>query len=150
MIDTNAQVSSVSSGFCEWKTLKVHALDRLLETEGNGGSSIPYLGYIDVNLQIPGIKSYSEDILLLLILTMTYSKKVLALMGPKIIDRAMGMITKAELARATMTWKQAHFGGVMSRSLQLPYKGARGYGDAAKGALPQQPQPYCTQGILTG
>ena len=36
------------------------------------------------------------------------------MVGFKIIDRVMGMITKGELARATMTWKQACFGVVMS------------------------------------
>ena len=33
----------------------------------------------------------------------------------------MGLIIKGELAKATMTWRQAHFGAVMSRSLQLPH-----------------------------
>ena len=31
-----------------------------------------YLGYIEVNLQIPGMKGYNEDILLLVIPTTTY------------------------------------------------------------------------------
>ena len=35
------------------------------------------------------------------------------MVGSKIIDRAMGMIMKGELVRATTTWKQAHFGAVM-------------------------------------
>ena len=64
-------------------------------------------------LQISGIRVYNKDILLLVIPTMTYSKKVLVMVGSKIIDRAMGMIMKGELVRATTTWKQAHFGAVM-------------------------------------
>ena len=76
--------------------------------------SSPYLGYVEVNLQIQGIKGYNEDILLLLTQTMTYSEKVLVVVGSKIIDRAMGMTTKGEIARATMTWKQAHLGTVIS------------------------------------
>ena len=40
--------------------------------------------------------------------------------GSKIIDWVMGMMTKGELARATVTWRQAHFGAIMSGSLQLP------------------------------
>ena len=59
LIDLQAQVSSVSSGFCEWMTLKVHPLDRLLELEGTRGSAIPYLGYAEVSLQIPGIRGYN-------------------------------------------------------------------------------------------
>ena len=55
LIDLEAQISSVSSRFCEQMTMKVHPLDKLLELEGTGGSAIPYLGDVEVNLQIPGI-----------------------------------------------------------------------------------------------
>ena len=113
--------------------LKVYPLNRILELEGTRGSAIPYLGYVEVNLQIPGIKGYNEDVLLLVIPTMPYSEKVLVMMGSKIIGRAMGMIRKGELARATMTWKQANFSVVMLRSLQLPHKCARGTGMLEKG-----------------
>ena len=121
LIDSGAQVSSVSSGFCKWMTLKVHPLDSLLELESIRGLAIPYLGYVEVNLQIPCIWGYNEDVLLLVIPTTTYSTKVLLMVGSKIIDRALGMITKGELLRATMTWKQAHFGAVMPGTLQLPH-----------------------------
>ena len=58
------------------------------------------------------------------------------MVGSKLIDRAMGMIMKGELARATVTWKQPHFSVVMSWSLQLPHKGTRGDGDAVKVVTP--------------
>ena len=48
------------------------------------------------------------------------------MVGSKIIDRAMRMIMEGELAKATVTWKQAHF-GVMSGSLQLPHRGKGGW-----------------------
>ena len=116
-------------------TLKIHPLDRLLELDGTGGSAIPYLGYMEVNLQILGIQGYNEDILLLVIPNITYSEKVPVMVGSKIIDRAMRMIMKGELVRATMTCKQDHFGVVMSGSLHLPHEGARGWG-AVKGITP--------------
>ena len=103
--------------------LMVHPLDQLLELEGTGGLAIPYLRYVEVNLQIPSIRGYNEDVLLLVILTTTYSKKVPVMVESKIIDSMIGMIMKGELARATATWKQAHFSAVMSGSLQLPHKG---------------------------
>ena len=53
---------------------------------------------------------------------MTYSEKVLVMVGSKIIDWAMGVITKGELVKGDyMTWRQAHFGAVMSGSLQLSH-----------------------------
>ena len=117
LINSEAQVSSVNVGFCKWMALKVHSLDRLLELDGTGGSAIPFLGYIEVNLQITGIRAYNEDVLLLVIPAMTYAKKVLVMVGSKIIDRAMGMITKGELAKTTVTWRQAYFSVVISGSL---------------------------------
>ena len=103
---------------------------------GYWGSAIPYLGHLEVNLQIPYIKSYSEDVLPLVIPTMTYSEKVPVMVGSNIIDRVMGLLTKGELVRATTTWKQAHFSTVMSGSLQLPHEGAEGNKGAVKGVTP--------------
>ena len=92
LIDSGAQVSSISSEFCGDLTLQ--PLGWLLELEGRGGSAIPYLRFVEVNLQIPGIKNYNEDMLLLVIPTTTYSEMVLVMVGSKIIDRAMSMMTK--------------------------------------------------------
>ena len=120
--------------------LQVHPLDKVLELEGTRRSAIPYLGYVEVNLQIPGIRGYNEDILLLVILTMTYAEKVPVMVGFKIIDREMGMITRGELAKATVTWRQAHSGVVMSGSLQA----CKGEGGSTDLATPlQPPTPLC-------
>ena len=136
MIDLGAQVPSISSGFCELLTLEVHLLGRLLELEGRGGSAIPYLGYVEVTLEIPGIKGHNEEILLLVIPTMTYSEKVPVMVRSKTIDQVMGMITKGELLRATATWKQAHFVVVMSGSLKLPCTNSKEDRQAGKEVTP--------------
>ena len=99
LIDSGAQVWDVSSQFCEGLTLQIQPLGSLLELEGTGGSTIPYLRYVEVNLQILGIKNYNEDVLLL---------------------GLMGVITKGEVTKLTTTWRQAYFGVVMFGSLQLP------------------------------
>ena len=56
LINLGAQVSSISSQFCEELTLQIQPLGRLLKLEGTGDSAITYLRYIEVNLQIPGIR----------------------------------------------------------------------------------------------
>ena len=53
LIDSGAQVSSESSGFCGQMVLRVHPLNRLLELEGTGGSAIPHTRYVEIYLQIP-------------------------------------------------------------------------------------------------
>ena len=90
LIDLGHRFPVLALKFCECMTLKVHPLGRLLELEDTGGSAIPYQGCIEVNLQIPCINEYNGDILLLVILTMTYSEKVQVMVRSKIINRAMG------------------------------------------------------------
>ena len=57
------------------------------------GAAIPYLGFVEVNLQIPGIRGYNEDVLLLAIPTTTYSEGVPVVVGSEIIDRALSCMT---------------------------------------------------------
>ena len=124
LIDSGPQVLSISIQFCKDLTLPIQPLGQLLELEGTGGAAIPYLGVVEVNLQIPGIRSYSKDVLLLIIPTMTYSKTVPGMVGSKIIDKALSLMTAGEHAEATMTWRQAHFGTVMLGLLQLSHSGS--------------------------
>ena len=121
LIDLGAQVFSISAQFCEELTLQIKPLSQLLELEGMGGAAIPYLRFVEVNLQIPGIRNYNEDVLLLVIPTMTYSKTVPVMVGTKIINKALSLMTVGELAKATTTWRQAHFGAVMLGLLQLSH-----------------------------
>ena len=48
-------------------------------------------------------------------------KTVPVMVGTKIIDKALSLMTVGELAKATTTWRQAHFGAVMSGSLHLSH-----------------------------
>ena len=121
IIDSGTQVSSISTQFCEDLALPIQPLGQLLELEGTGGAAIPYLGFVEVNLQIPGITNYNEDVVLLVIPTTTYSKMVPVMVGSKIIDKALSLMTAGELAATTMAWRQAHFGAVMLGSLQLSH-----------------------------
>ena len=113
-------------------------LGQLLELEGTGGAAIPYLGFVEVNLQILGIRRYNEDVLLLAIPTMAYSERVPVVVGSKIIDKALSCMTAGELAKTTATWQQAHFGAVMSWSLQLSCSSSE---KLAKQNLPGESDP---------
>ena len=114
LIDSGTQVSRVSSQFCEELALEIQPLDQLLELEGKDDAAILYLGFVEVNLQIPGIQHYNEDVLLLVIPTTTYSQTVTVVVGSKMIDKALSVMTKGELKKAATMWRQAHFGAVMS------------------------------------
>ena len=55
LVDLGAQVLTMSAQLCEELGLKIQPLGQLLELEGTEGAAIPYLGFVEVNLQIPGI-----------------------------------------------------------------------------------------------
>ena len=118
LIDSGAKVCSVSSQFCEELALQIQPLGWLLALEGKGSTIIPYLGLVEVNLQI---QHYNEEVLLLVIPTMTYSQMVPVMAGSKIIGKALAVITMGELEKVTTMWRQVHFGAVMFGSLHLSH-----------------------------
>ena len=48
-------------------------------------------------------------------------RRSLVMVGSKIIDKALSLMTMGELTKATMAWQQAHFGAVMSGLLHLSH-----------------------------
>ena len=129
---------------------EIYPLGKLLELKSMCGAAILYLGCVEVNLQIPGIRGYTEDILMLVIPTMTYANKVPVVVSSKIIDRVMKVITKGEWARVMETWRQVHFGAVMSGSLKLSHKCTGGRALAEGGTPFHQFWPHCALGVLPG
>ena len=55
LVDLGTQVLTMSAQLCEELGLEIQPLGWLLELEGTGGAAIPYLRFVEVNLQIPGI-----------------------------------------------------------------------------------------------
>ena len=104
LVDLGAQVLNISARLCEEIGLEIQPLGWLLELEGTGGAAIPCLRFVEVNLQILGIRRYNEDVLLLAIPTTAYTERVPVVVGSKIIDKALGCMTVGELAKATATW----------------------------------------------
>ena len=44
---------------------KIQPLEHLVPIEGSGGATVPYLGYVEVRMCIPGIHSFDRDVLML-------------------------------------------------------------------------------------
>ena len=75
LVDLGAQVSNISAQLCKELGLEIQPLGWLLELEGTGGAAIPYLRFVEVNLQILGIRGYNKDVLLLAIPTTAYAEE---------------------------------------------------------------------------
>ena len=63
MVDSGAEILAVSIAFTKHHGLPIWQLQQLLDFEGFGGVDIPYIGYTQIQLWIPGMKDYDKDIL---------------------------------------------------------------------------------------
>ena len=91
---------------------------------GHRGAAIPYLGFVEVNLQILGIRGYNEDVLLLAIPTTAYAEGVPVMVGSKIRDRALSCMTVGEACTcncdlATGSFWSSHVGVTAAIPQQL-------------------------------
>ena len=76
LIDSGAQISSISDKFAEALNLEVKKLENSPRFGTNGGGRVPYNGYVEVRLQIPNVQAFDLDVLMLVILKANIQKTV--------------------------------------------------------------------------
>ena len=77
LIDRGAMISMKSKGYCAEHGYEIQPLDWVVPIEGSGGADAPYLGYVEVRMQIPGISSFHQDVFMLVShTTIHYHKRV--------------------------------------------------------------------------
>ena len=94
--------------------LLIWQLQQLLDFEGFGGVDIPYIGYTQVQLQIPGIQGYDKDILVFIQKDSCYSEHVPVILGTLHIKDIIHSATKEELANLGETWELGKLGSFIS------------------------------------
>ena len=95
LIDSDAMISMMSKRYCDEHGYEIPPLDRLVLVEGSEGADIPYLGYVDVRMQILGISPFDQDVLMPISYTTTcYHRRVPIHVVSRIIDQVINCITK--------------------------------------------------------
>ena len=100
--------------FAKHHGLPIWQLQQLLDFEGFGGVDIPYIGYTQVQLQIPGIQGYDKDILVFIQKDSCYSEHVAVILGTLHIKDIIHSATKEELANLGETWEMGKLGSFVS------------------------------------
>ena len=100
LLDTGATISTVAEAFYNehLQHLTIHPVQDILNIECADGSTLPYSGYIEVDLVAPGIidsNTPSLPSLLLVVPGNTYSRRVPLLLGTNILEPLM-QSTKAK------------------------------------------------------
>ena len=105
LIDSGVQISTITFEFVKQLGLKIYQLDRILKFETTGHGDIPYMGYVQVNLKIPEIKTFNVDVHMLVIEDSTYVQQVPIQLGTLYIDRALNLISEKEITQLSTKWK---------------------------------------------
>ena len=81
---------------------------------------IPYIGYTQIQLQIPGIKGYDKDILVFIQKDSHYSEQVPVILGTLHIKDVIQSATREELVKLGDAWEMGTLGTfVLARIAQL-------------------------------
>ena len=117
LIDNGAMILMMSRGYCEQHGYEIQPLDQLVPIEGSGGADVPYLGYVEVRMCIPGISSFDRDVLMLTSHTTTpYHQRVSIQVHSHIIDQVTNCISEDELQSLSQSWKLAYVSMIISKS----------------------------------
>ena len=114
LVDSGAQISAVSMAFVKCHGLPIWQLQQLLDFEGFGGVDIPYIGYTQLQLKIPGIKDYDKDILVFIQKDSRYSEQVPVVLGILHIKDVIQSATKEELVKLRDAWEMGTLGSFIS------------------------------------
>ena len=94
-----------------------------MEIEGSRGIDVPYLGYREVNFQVPGVKALNEDILVVIQNDSAYSSQVPITLGTLHIDMVIEKATSEEWQNWGREWKTGVLGAkVEARQAKLEGK----------------------------
>ena len=76
LIDSGAQLSMMLESLVQALKFTVHKLNTLIEAEASGRGIIPYVGYVEAKLAIPGIKGMVKYSLFMVSNNSPYTNRV--------------------------------------------------------------------------
>ena len=97
LIDSGAQLSTMLESMVQALKLPVHKLNTPIEAEASGEGIIPYVGYIEARLAIPGITMMDKDSLFMVSNNSPYTNRVPIQIGTLHIREALQLATKEEM-----------------------------------------------------
>ena len=134
LIDSGAMILMMSREYCDEHGYEIQPLEHLVPIEGSGGANVPYLGYVEVRMQIPGINSFDRDVLMLVSpINTCYHQRVPIQIGSPIIDQVTTCISEDELQSLSQSWKVAYVSMIISKA--APVSGLESDLDQVKGKV---------------
>ena len=69
----------------------------MLQTEGSGGSAVPYLAYVEAHLKVPEVSAFDTDVLFLIVPDSAHTAHTPITLGTLYTDMAINLATTTEL-----------------------------------------------------
>ena len=90
LLDTGSQITTLSKSFYEshFPNVPLRSIDDFLRVEGANGQPVPYLGYVEVSIRLPGSlpQPFDVDAPVLIVHDTPYNKKVPLCVGTNVIQ----------------------------------------------------------------
>ena len=109
LIDSGAQLSTMSESLIQALKLPVHKLNTLIEAEATGGGIIPCVGYVEARLAKPRIKKMDKDSLFMVSNNSPHTNGVPIQIGTLHIREALQLATKEEKEALPQAWETVNF-----------------------------------------
>ena len=119
LLDSGAQMSTITISQAKNLGLQIQELEGLLDIEGGGGIAIPYIGYVEVNLKIPEIQAYNENVLMMVMDDSRYGDIVPFAIGTIHIHEALKVITDEEWKNLSLAWQGAALPAYASKAARM-------------------------------
>ena len=113
LVDSGAQCSSITLELVKRLGLELKRLETL-KLRGWGGIEAPYLGYTECKIQIPGIKGFDEDVLMLVVNDTEYGSHIPVLLGTLHINMILDQASLDKLNNLPTTWRHGGVGSMVS------------------------------------
>ena len=107
LVDSGSCMSAMVKSFAKALELEIKPLHTILDIEVMGGGTCPYYGYVECRLQLPQIKKFDVDVLMLIIDDSVYGSRVPVQIGTLHIDMALDLATEAEMRKLSRHWERA-------------------------------------------
>ena len=89
LIDTGSQVTTIAESFRkDLKEVEVRPLDHLLTLKGAGNNILPYLGYVEITLNLKPKEQHGHDVLALVVPGEAYRADVPVVVGTNALQAA--------------------------------------------------------------
>ena len=120
LIDSGAQISQLTESLVKALDLKIRNLKEILPLEGAAGIKVPYLGYVEARLEIPGVDAFNEDCLFLVMPDHEYGHRVPVTIGILHIDMIIEQATRDKLDQLGTAWGRGKVNRqIQARQIQL-------------------------------